>query len=280
MVPNVKIENGRGEVLDLSADPRYEPVLTGVGPVGATINSSKAGTADGVRYNSSTVGARNLLLTVDLQRDVARARQTLYKWLVPKQYIKVYYEADGLSVCAEGYVETAEVDPWTQGQNLAASIICPWPYWLDVAETYTNASHVDPLFEFPASIPAEGVELSTKDLTRSTLVHNSGTVEAGITFELKATLRSLQPRIYNLTTGEYMGFYVDMEPGDVLRVTTAEGNKRVILLRDGVEHNAINTVMEDSGWPKLAIGVNEFSYTVDEGEIALGIYHTNQYVGV
>lgn len=280
MVPIVKIENARGEVLDLSADPRYEPTLSGVGPVVATINHSKAGTADGVRYNSSTVGARNLLLTVDLVRDIARARLNLYKWLATKQYIKVYYEAEGLEVYAEGYVETAEVDPWSQGQNLAASILCPWPYWLAVEETYTDASHVEPLFEFPFSIAEEGVELSTKDATSGTTVQNDGTVDAGVTFELRAALRSLQPRIYNLTTGEYMGFYIDMEPGDVLRVTTAEGNKRVTLIRDGVEYNAINTVMEDSGWPKMAVGANDFSYTVDEGEIELGIYHTNQYVGV
>jgi hypothetical protein len=280
MVPIVKIENARGEVLDLSADPRYEPVLTGVGPVVATINSSKAGTADGVQFNSSTVGARNLLLTVELTRDIARARLNLYNWLAPKQYIKVYYAAEGLDVYSEGYVETAEVDPWTQGQNVAASILCPWPYWRDVAETYTNASHVEPLFEFPFSIPAEGVELSTKDTTAGTTILNEGTVDAGVTFELKATLRSLQPRIYNLTTREYIGFYLDMEPGDVLLVTTAEGNKRATLIRDGVEYNVINTVMENSGWPKMVVGANEFSYTVDEGEIELGIYHTNQYVGV
>lgn len=280
MVPIVKIENDRGDVLDLSADPRYEPVLTGVGPVAATINSAKAGVADGVKHNSSTVGARNLLLTVELKRDIARARQNLYRWMAPKKYIKVYWEADGLEVYTEGYVETAEVDPWTQGQNLAASILCPWPYWMDVVETYTNASHVDPLFEFPFAIPAEGVELSTKDTATSTTIQNAGTVDAGVTFELKATLRSLQPRIYNLTTGERIGFYVDMEPGDLLRVTTYDGNKRVTLTRDGVEYNAINTVMEDSDWPKMAVGANEFSYTVDEGEIELGIYHTNQYVGV
>ena len=52
------------------------------------------------------------------------------------------------------------------------------------------------------------------------------------------------------------------------------------LIRDGVEYNAINTVMENSGWPKMIVGTNEFSYTVDEGEMELAVYHTNQYVGV
>lgn len=280
MVPIVKIENARGDVLDLSADPRYEPILTGVGPVKATINFTKAGTQDGGKVNSATVDPRNLLLTVYLKRDIARARQHLYGWLVPKQYIKVYYEADGLEVCTEGTVETAEVDPWTQEENVASSIICPWPYWLDLTETYTDASQVSPQFEFPFSIEDEGVAFSTKSNITSTVIQNEGTVDAGLTFELKATLRTLQPRIYNMTTGQHIGFYVDMWPGDVLRVTTSVGNKRVTLIRDGEEYNYINKVMPDSDWPVMVVGTNEFSYTVDEGEIELGIYHTNQYVGV
>jgi hypothetical protein len=280
MVPIVKIENARGEVLDLSADPRYEPALSGVGPAAATINSAKAGTADGVRYNSGSVGARNLLLTVDLMRDIARARLNLYRWLAPKQYIKVYCDAEGLEVYAEGYVETVEVNPWSESQVVEVSILCPWPYWMDVEETHTNASHVNPLFEFPFSIPDEGVELSTKDATTSTIVQNEGTVAAGVTFELKATLFSRLPRIYNLTTGESIGFYVEMQPGDVLRATTSDGNKRVTLIRAGVETNVINKITEDSSWPKMVVGANEFTYTVSEGEMELGIYHTNQYVGV
>jgi hypothetical protein len=280
-VPRIKIENTRGQVLDLSADPRYEPFLTGVGPVAATINHSKAATADGTVYNSSTVGARNLLLTVVLKRDVARARLNLYKYLSTKQPVRVYYQADGLDVCIDGYVETAEVDPWTMQETLQASIICPYPYWRDVAETHTDASHVTPLFEFPFAIGEEGVELSTKDAGTITRVENEGLVEAGITFEMRATIRTLQPRIYHMGTGVFMGFYVDLFPGERLIVTTGDGNKTIThVSADGVRSNYINTIMPGSTWLKLELGANEFSYTTDEGEMDLHIYHTNLYTGV
>ena len=58
------------------------------------------------------------------------------------------------------------------------------------------------------------------------------------------------------------------------------GEVAVALERDGVTTNCINTVMPDSTWLQLAPGVNSFSYTVDEGDIHLGIYHTNKYQGV
>lgn len=280
-VPLIKIENERGEVLNLSTDPRYEPILTGTGPPAATINRSKIATADGTRFNSSTVGERNLLLTVYFRRDIARARLNLYRYITPKAYIKVYYEADGLEVFAEGYVETAEVDPWSQEENLQASIICPMPYWRDVAQTYTDASIVSDYFEFPFAIDEEGVELSSVALGSSTIIENSGTVETGVTFEITATLRSLQPRIYNLTTGEYIGFYVDLFPGERLVVNTTTGSKSVTFIdTNGVQSNYINTVMEGSDWLTMAVGANEYSYTTDEGEVELAVYHTNMYIGV
>ena len=279
-VPIIKIENSRGEVLNLSTDPRYQPILKGTGPVAATINRAKIATADGSRYNSATVGERNLLLTVYLLRDIARSRLNLYKWLATKNYVKVYYQADDLEVYTEGYVETAEVDPWTQEESLQASIICPQPYWKDTAESFVDASNVEPLLELPFAIESEGVELSVVDTTASTIVRNEGTVDTGLTFELVATVRSLQPRIYNLSTGEYIGFYVDMLPGDRLVVCTIMDKISVTHIRDGVASNYINTVMEGSKWLQLVVGANEYSYTVDEGEMELGIYHTNMYAGV
>lgn len=279
-VPTIKIENERGQVLNLSADPRYLPILSGVGPVAATINRTKMATADGTQFNSSTVDERNLLLTIHLRRDVARARQNLYRYIATKRPIRVYYQNDGLDVYLDGYVETAEVEPWSQEENMAVSILCPMPFWRDVAESYADASHVVAMFEFPFAIGSEGVELSTRDESRTVAVENSGHVPTGVTIELVATERSLQPRIYNLTTGEYMGFYADMLAGDRLVVCTEEGNKSITLIRDGVTADFFNTIMEDSDWLSLEVGENEITYTVDEGNVSIALRYTNKYQGV
>ena len=279
-LPIIKIENARGEVLNLSTDPRYEPMLQSVGPPKATINRSKVALADGTRFNSSTVGERNPLLTIYLRQDVARARQNLYRYITTGAYIKLYYQADGLDVCIDGHVETAEVDPWTQTENMQVSIICPQPYWKDVTESTVNASVSTNLLEFPFAISSEGAELSLLDNYTSTIIKNSGHVAAGATFELVAKIRSLQPRIYNLSTGEYMGFYADMLAGDRLVIDTRAGSKAVTLIRDGVRTNYFNTLMEGSEFLQLPVGSSEFYYTVDEGMMDLYIHHTNMYQGV
>lgn len=280
MTPIIKIENARGEVLNLSTDTRYLPILTGTGPPDATINRVKASTADGTQYNSATVNERDLGLTVYLLGDIAQARLNLYRWLGTKQPITIYYQADGLDVYTEGYIEKVAVDPWSSNQFVAATIICPHPFWREMSDTYTNASNVVPLFELPFWTDDTGIELSTFSAESSTIINNMGTVEAGVTFVLTATTRSFQPKIYNLTSGQFMGFLVDMLPGDQLEICTCTGQKHVTHIRDGVRTNYINTMMEGSAWLQMAIGANEFSYTVDDGDCTLGIYYTNEYIGV
>lgn len=280
MVPIVKIENERGEVLDFSTSPRYLAMLTGTGPSAATINRAKVSVADGTRFNSATVNERELLLTVYILRDIARARLNLYRFIATKSRVKIYYQADDLDVFIEGYVETAEVNPWEENQNVQVSIICPMPFWQDVDSTYTDASQVTKLFEFPFAIEEEGVELSTVNTGASTLIENNGTVEAGITFVVTATVQSINPRIHNLSTGEFIGVHATLEPGDQLEICTVVGSKRVTHIRDGIRTNYINTLMMGSSWLQMVVGANEYSYTVDAGECSLGVYHTNMYTGV
>lgn len=280
MVPIIKIENDRGEVLGLSASPRYIPMLTGTGPPAATINMAKVAAADGTRINSTTVNERYLLLTVYLVRDIARARLDLYRWIATKARIKVYYQADDLDVYIEGYVETVEVDPWAKNQNVQVSVICPMPFWQDVHNTYTDASQVEKRFEFPFSVEEEGVELSVVDPGASTIIENGGTVEAGVTFVVTATAPSTNPRIYNLSTGEYIGVNATLEPGDQIEICTRTGSKRITHIRGTVRTNYINALMMGSKWLQMAVGANEYSYTVASGECELGVYHTNMYTGV
>lgn len=278
-LPVIKIENAKGEVLNFSADPRYFARLEGVGPPPATINRNKIATAPGTRYNSSTVGERPLTLEVSLLRDAGRARVNLYRWIASGEYIKVHYKTDELDVWAEGYVETPEVDPWVQEQKVLSSILCPYPYWRDHGETYTDATNVDALFEFPFAIDSAGVEMSTLDIAAATEITNGGQVATGARFEIKATARCLQPRIYNIETGEWMGFYVDLFAGERLVIDTNRGRKSVTHIVDGVAKNYINTIMPGSTWLQLGVGKNAFSYTTDEGAINLGVYHTNNYLG-
>ena len=101
-----------------------------------------------------------------------------------------------------------------------------------------------------------------------------------MTFVITATVSTENPRIHNLSTGEYIGVHATLEAGDQLEICTVTGSKRITHIRDGVRTNYINTLMLGSSWLQMAVGANEYSYTVDSGECELGVYHTNMYTGV
>ena len=280
-LPIIKIENARGQVLNLSTDPRYKPMITaGTEPPPATINRNKIAVSDGTRYNSATLNERNLVLTVYFMRDVERARQNLYKYAAAKSFVKVYYSTDDLDLYIEGYVETIECDPWELNQFAQISIICPQPYWLDIIETFTNASNIYALFEFPFSIDAEGIELSRVDVSTEAEIVNDGQVASGARFEIYARITTVRPVIHNLETGEYMGFNTTLQANDRLIINTTQGQKSVTRVREGVSTNIIDTLMDGSTWLQLNVGANAYAYTMDEGEIELFVYHTNKYMGV
>lgn len=121
------------------------------------------------------------------------------------------------------------------------------------------------------------------DNTTHAIVVNNGTVEAGLTFELYATATVVNPKIFNYITQEYIGVNFTLQAGDLITITTQEGQKSVTLLRNGTETNIFNYLMKDITWLQLPLGGAVFVYTVDSGLIAnlnVTIKHFDLFEGV
>ena len=73
-----------------------------------------------------------------------------------------------------------------------------------------------------------------------------------------------------------------MQAGDLITVCTVERQKRVTLLRDGVEYNYFNYLTDGSTFLQLEEGDNEFLYSASAGEanMFVTIKYTPMYVGV
>ena len=74
-----------------------------------------------------------------------------------------------------------------------------------------------------------------------------------------------------------------MQAGDVITITTEKGNKTVMLLREGVETNLFNYLMEGITWLQLEVGGSAFVYEVGAGlisDLLVSIKHRNLFEGV
>jgi len=121
-------------VLDLVTDNRY--ILTGItglhAPAGLLTQNPAAGGIDGSVISGTRRDTRNLVFTIRIINDVEAARLNLYNIFPTGQKIRFSYKLPSTpALSIDGYVETAEVTPFTQTETITVSVICPDPYFRD-----------------------------------------------------------------------------------------------------------------------------------------------------
>lgn len=262
----IAAQNNYNERYNLSGNDDFDIInVTGVTPAGATINMDNLATADGQLFNSSKVGTRNIVITICYRRDPERVRNWFYKIFKPKQEVRIFYSTEIKDVYIDGYVETFEGDLFEINQKAQISIICPDPFWKDDVDEVTDFTAVTDALEFPVEFPEAGIPFSTIATYAEKSVINHGEVETGVIIEFQTRGSVVNPAFYNTTTGEALIFNFTFQTGDSVRVNTNEGRKKAILTRNGSEINLLNYIAQGSGWFKLRIGDNVFSYTATSG---------------
>lgn len=268
----LSVENQKGEILNLFNNKAYDLLkVDGLAPPVANLNFSELSNFDGSVYNSAQLGNRNIVLTIKIHNPAEENRNNLYKYFSMKKIIRVIYENDLRKVYCDGYVETFECDLFVINEIAQISIICPDPYWKEEQLTEISFSNTVGLFEFPFDIPEEGIEFSTIEGMSNKYINNSE-IETGTIIEFRAIADVDKPKFINRTTQKYFSIDFNMIEGDVIRINSNRGKKSVILIRNAVETNIINNMVQGSTWINLAPGLNELSYECERGQINLIVY--------
>lgn len=278
------VERADGERLTLTQfQSAYKVKHSGLGPVPADIITSSRGMVDGVKYNGSRAGARNIILTVYIGGDVDANRLRLYQYLPPKGNVKLYYKSASRDVYAEGYVESNEPNHFSNVCSNQISIICPHPYLSAIESIVQDISSIIDAFEFPFSIEEEGVEFSTLETNDFVNMHNSGDVSTGAIFRVFARSDVVGANIYNAITNEYIKITGTIEAGETLTINTNAGNKRLTITKNtGEVVNALHRFATGSSWLQLTVGDNYIAYTADSGagSMSVTVEHNDLFVGV
>ena len=284
---NMYLENKDGKTLQFGASTPYTITeFSGLNPPKATINTSTTATLDGGVFNSAKLQMRSVNLAFAIEENAEENRLAIYEVVQPKNPIKLYYQSDKLDVFLDGYVEEVSPDYFAKKQIVTISILCPFPYFRSAQLIVNELSVISKMFHFPFS--SEGganasiVFGEAKSLT-SVTVSNRGSVKTGLKFELYAKNQITNPKIYNYQTGEFLTVNTTIQQGDIITITTGQGNKTITLLRNGAETNIFNLLDKNSTWLQLDIGGGIFVYTVDGGnaaDLVVNIYHYDLFEGV
>ena len=277
------IENAKGERLELTNNENYLiERIEGLEPPDITVNRSKIAGYDGSRYNSSTANERGIVLYININKPVEKNRLNLYKYFRGKQKLKLYYSNHSLETYIEGYIEQITTNLFSIQEQFQISIVCPECYFNAIDEIITGTSKIIPLFQFPFSIESKGIPFSEYEKNTETNVINDGTIETGMTIVFSAKGVVKKPKLFNRLTGKFFGLDYEMQAGDVITINTRKGSKSVSLLRDGINYNLFNYIMDGSVFLNLDVGDNIFVYEAEEGDRYLDItfIHRNQFEGV
>lgn len=284
MIKSVKVTNFRGESIDIPMSEAGNTTglliksITGLGPVKANINTTELATRDGSIYNSSRAESRNIVLTFIFKENptIEDTRQMTYKYFPIKKKLTLTFYTDNREVKIDGYVESNEPNIWSQLEETQISIICPNPWFVSTSDNTVIFSGTDPMFEFPfeneSNTPT--IEMGEIKVFTSRNIPYDGDVDAGMLIYIHMMGPVTNPKIYNLDTREVMTINSDMIEkitgkglvlGDDIIINTNDGEKSVILLREGVTYNVLNAIDRTSKWFKLSKGDNLFAWTVETG---------------
>lgn len=260
-----KVENEFNNLLQLSQNEDKWQLLsvTGLNQPPANIATSVIPNFDGARFNSSRLEPRNIVITLAIKGNVETNRMILNSVIYSKRYLKVYYKNNTVDVYIEGHVESFEYDVFENGVQAQISIICPNPYWID---SNTNISVLTPmidLFEFPFSLPQEGISFGELINDFSNTLINGGSVQTGAVITITSDYTVLNPSITNVTTAQTMKLNVEITPNDQIVISTLRGKKFISMYSAGNMQNIINNLDESSSWINVVPGENIFTLGAD-----------------
>lgn len=281
----IYFENKNGKQLHFGPGTPYTITeFEGLNPPNATINTNTTALLDGGVFNSSKLEMRSINIAFAIEEEAEKNRLAVYQVVQPKNPLRLYFKSEYLDIFIDGYVEALDVPYFAKKQIVTIDILCPRPYFNSAQEIINKLSAVIPRFHFPFASEAAGeLVMGEIDPITSVVVENAGSVVTGLTFELYAKNAISKPKIIDYATGQFMEVDISMVMGDIVTITTGEGNKTVKLLRNGVTTNIFNLFSKNSTWLQLDVNGGTFVYEVGTGnviDLEITIKHYDQFEGV
>lgn len=262
------IENSRGDSLQLTGnEPNYQILnIEGLNPPQAQINVTDIAGMDGAKFNSAKLQTRELVITIRINGNAEQNRINLYTYFPTKEQVTFYYSNSSRDVFIKGYVNSCEVNPFSQSEEMQISIICPQPYFKAIDEVIADISKITALFEFPFSINQdEPIPFSSYEANKVTNIFNEA-AKTGVTIQIDILNSVEDILIRNTQTGDTIELNYEFEAGDRVTINTNSGEKSVKLLRNGVISNIFGALVNGSVFLQLESGDNQLAYQVDDGD--------------
>lgn len=262
MLTKMEITNPRNATLALllgGSGPNTEAIQVrnteGLGPVKASISTSPFGSIDGEAYTGSSVGKRNIVITVGLDpnwidQSMASLRTLLYAYFMPKQSVKLRFFSDSMTtVEISGYVEGFEPNIFAKDPEIQISIVCPLPDFVAIAATVKTGVVV-----------ANNVPQAGEDIGYLGNIATGFVLKVASSTALPSYLGSVDIVSRTPFSPAFSANSVTIDGGLYFEMSSVRGLKyaRGINVLGGAIITLLRNLAASSTWPQLEPGVNNF----------------------
>ena len=138
------------------------------------------------------------------------------------------------------------------------------PFWYSLTATAAVLGGYEPAFRFPVCYDSHIYGIK-RDGTAAVL-RNEGSLPVPFTAKLTCSMEVQHPKVVDLKTGDFIGFDLTLEPGDVLEIYRSTSDRLACTLtRAGVTENIFAKLDEDSTLTELQPGDNVLSMQAENG---------------
>ena len=268
-----------GKTLELD-NKNYKIVrVDGIESSDYDVNIINNAIGDGGQYNKSLIRPRPISIEFDYMdiKNSEDIRQYLIKFFNPRFPGTLFVNYDGVERYISYRLERFKNKRTNlyEPLNIVADLICPEPHFNDVFTSEEIATWIGG-WKFKFKLP---FRFKQKGKPRKN-VYNDGHLETPVKIIFKGP--AVNPKVTNLTTGEFIQVNRTLTSDDILYINTEFGNKTVEIEREGVKKNAFNYINLDSTFFKLQVGDNLIEYGTENNldPQSVQIIYRNKYLGI
>ena len=281
MLKSIIISNGVSSIDLMHNDSLTLMSIEGVSPE-SQINTSSLSGYDGSTVVSSNIPMRqiNILLRF-FEGDAEIAKHGLYSIFPIRKNIELYYVSDlGIKVI-NCLTEKIDIPPNSYPLAAQISLICPDPFFRDIEPCRKIMSAVTPLFSFPYTFNGY-FKFGERMASVIENFINDSEIDVYPIIEFKALSSLTNPSIMNINTYEKMKVNTSLSAGDIVRIDSRLGQKKITKITAESTANIFNSMADDFKFFKLYTGDNYLKYDADTNSSGLQttVYWDTLYGGV
>jgi len=244
--------------------------IEGLGPVKAEMATAPFALARGVFFQGSSVGQRNIVLTLGLNptvdQSLATLRALVYRYFMPELVVTLTFSSDEREdVHIDGVVESVEPNIFSQDPEMQISLICPRPDFIGATENSvgpfpTLTSGYEEI-EYTGSV-SNGFVLTIEN----PLDYYVGPIEV---------VNDNGPFHFDLKVSD-----VKLDADDTFILKTVPTNRRVQRVALGITSSIMGQMWKGSSWPVLMPGTNDLGVLADDSNPRWTLTYYNRYGGL